>query len=295
MSLNKFKNTKKIGIILFLVFSIIPIQNIFAQVPNVGFVPANIWYSKDPFLEGDKIKIYTLLYNPDEKELSGTVIFFDNTTLLGQKDFKISAKAVKDFSIDWTVTTGDHVIFAKIENAKFLISTGKYEEVYLAENKTEESKRSVASKIITNLSDTIADKITNTTIVSDIGKTIKDKTPAVVSETVGSTINSLENFRTNIDTSLKNKKEAVQNELDVLNKTKISVNEEPTLGETKGKTMTEKLNDLKNSNYILKPFKYVELFFLNILSFIFKTGILFYSLSVVVLFLIIRYFWRLIF
>ena len=134
---------KKVGIFLILIFSIVPIQSIFAQVPNVGFIPANIWYSKDPFQEGDKIKVYTLVYNPAERELSCTVIFFDNTTLLGTKNITVSAKSVKDASIDWTVTAGEHVIFAKIENAKFLISKDNYEEVYLAENKTEESKRSV--------------------------------------------------------------------------------------------------------------------------------------------------------
>ena len=106
--------TKNIVLTLILLFYLFPIGKIFAQIPNVGFIPSNIWYSKDPFEEGDKIKIYTLLYNPDSRELSGNVIFFDNTTLLGQKSFKIASKAVKDLSIDWTVEAGNHTIFAKI-------------------------------------------------------------------------------------------------------------------------------------------------------------------------------------
>ena len=60
-------------------------QKILAQSSNTGFVPGNIWYSKDPFEEGDKVKIYTFIFNPDSRELSGTVIFFDKTVLLGKK------------------------------------------------------------------------------------------------------------------------------------------------------------------------------------------------------------------
>ena len=47
-------NLKKIVIFLFIIFSVFPINNIFAQTQNVGIIPSNIWYSKDPFEEGDK-------------------------------------------------------------------------------------------------------------------------------------------------------------------------------------------------------------------------------------------------
>ncbi len=137
---------RKIGIILFLIFSLLPMEKISAQSPNTGFVQANLWYSKDPFEEGDKIKIYTFIFNPDARELSGIVVFFDKTVLLGKKEFTIPAKTANDVSIDWTVTAGDHTIFGKIENAKFLVSAGKYEEVYIAENETEKSSRTVSKK-----------------------------------------------------------------------------------------------------------------------------------------------------
>ena len=283
---------KKLGVILILIFSIIPIKNIFAQIPNVGFIPSNIWYSVDPFGEGDKIKIYTLLYNPDNRELSGTVIFFDSTTLLGQKSFKIAPKAVKDLSIDWTVTSGDHTIFAKIENAKFLNSNGSYEEVYLAENKTEESKRDVPKKIITELPNTIANKITeSTTAISNIQKTIEDKTPTFVTKA----IDSVENLRTNVDLSLEKNKESVQKELNILNNSN-SVNKDLTEEELAAQTkIKDKLGDLQKSNNILKPFKYAELFFLSIFAFIFKYKILFYCILIFILFLILRFIWRLVF
>ena len=180
-------NYKKIIIFIFLIFSIFPFKNIFAQTQNVGIIPSNIWYSKDPFEEGDKIKIYTVVYNSDPRELSGTVIFFDNNIFLGKGDFSIAGKSTNDVSIDWTVTSGDHTIFAKIENAKFLISSGKYEDVYLAENKTADSKSSVTKKELSSLSNNLTDQIANVaSSVSDINQNVKNSTPPIVLDTINS-------------------------------------------------------------------------------------------------------------
>lgn len=272
---------KKIGIILFLIFSLLPINKIFAQVSNTGFVSSSIWYSKDSFEEGDKIKIYTFVFNPDSRELSGTVIFFDKTILLGKKDFLISGKGADDISIDWTVTAGDHNIFAKIENAKFLISKGKYEEVYLAENETEKSSLSISKKINSNTTteepnSSITDNLGSTSI-SDIKKVIEEKTPDFITEPVISATNILEKFRLNTSIAGEAKKEEVKKEIKTLSVAPIKSNK---------KTI---------SNQILKPFKYVELFFLSIFLFILDSKILFYGILIFFLFFVLRFVWNKIF
>ena len=273
---------KKVSIVLFLIFSLFPIQKIFAQNSNTGFVPGNIWYSKDPFEEGDKIKIYTFIFNPDARELSGTVIFFDKTVLLGKKDFVIPAKTAKDVSIDWTVTAGDHTIFGKIENAKFLISKGKYEEVYLAENETEKSSRTVSKKITSKSTDIN----TNTAGVSvlDITKIIKEKIPDFITKPIISSANSLETFRKNLNTISDNKKEEIKKEIEALNDSNLVV------GLSKGNATIK-----TDTNPLLKPFKYVEIFFLSIFSFIVSNKILFYGIIIVVVFFILRFIWNKIF
>ena len=104
---------------------------------------------------------------------------------------------------------------------------------------------------------------------------MKDNTPTFITKAVDFTTSSLEDIRANTNTSLEDKKQTVQKEINVLNETKK--------------------NNTKNTDYILKPFKYLEIFFLTIFAFIFKTKILFFGLIVVILFLILRYIWRLIF
>lgn len=288
---------KKISVFLLLILSLIPTSLIFAQSSNVGFIPANIWYSKDPFEEGDKVKIYTLVFNPDDRELSGTVVFFDNSTFLGKKDFKASPKSVKDIYIDWTVNAGNHTIFAKIENAKFLISKDKYEEVYVAENKTAESKINVAKKIIADLPEKVIDSVSNSAPVTGIQKTIGDNTPAFVTNTINSTTNFLEDIRESSKNSLENKKESVQKEIDVLDKMKIDkeakFNEDGTI--KKGETVKEAVKSTETKNLALKPFKQAEYFVLTIIAFIFKNKVIFYGLIVLIIFWILRFIWRLIF
>ena len=272
---------KKIILILILIFTILPFNKTFGAT-NAGFVPANIWYSKDPFEDGDKIKIYTLVFNPDLRELSGNVIFFDNTVFLGKKDFTIPAKSVKDISIDWKVEAGEHTIFAKIENAKFLISSGKYEDVYLAENETEKSKNTVSKKIIPKISDlnTVA-KITDlfTPNLNKAENLIIKNTPDYIKEPVINATNSVEIFRQDMGIKSQNKKTEIQNELKNSNtNTKNNI--------------TSKTQNKTEDNKLLKPLKYIELFFYTMLSFVLNNKFVFYILIVIIIFLIIKFIWH---
>ncbi len=288
---------KKVSIFLFIILSLIPIQNIFAQTQNVGIIPSNIWYSKDPFEEGDNIKIYTVVYNSDSRQLSGSAIFFDNNVLLGKEDFSVAPKSIVDISINWTVTAGDHNIFAKIENAKFLISKGKYEEVYLADNKTEESKKKISKKIVADIPNSIVDKISESAgSMPDVGQILKDNTPSVVSKTIDSTIGALETAREAGNNFVTENKNTIQKQIDAMNVTSNSIANTSSKNNAKNADISQgQVKSIESPNKILKPFKYVELFFLSILTFIFNNKIIFYLLLLALLLFVLRYIWYLIF
>lgn len=269
-------NWKKVGIVVFIIFCLLPIHKISAQTTNVGFIPSNIWYSKDPFEEGDKIKIYTFLFNPDEKELSGTVVFYDKTILLGRKNFIVGAKEVKDISIDWTVSVGEHTIFGKIENAKFLISAGKYEEAIIGENKTAESSRTVRKKIIVKLPDNLLENVVSDQQIQNIEKFIVEKTPDFISKPLVLGANTVEEFRSNIGAASENKKGEVSNQIKILNNEKNPP-------------------DSKTNTNFQKPLKYIELFFLTIFSIILNNKWIFYIVLALIVFFLARFIWRKIF
>jgi hypothetical protein len=268
-------NRKKILWIVILALCLLPVFGVQAQDSSAGFVPGNIWYSPNPFEEGDKIKIYTVLFNPDAREFSGTVIFFDKTTFLGKKDFKVEPRSVQDISIDWTVNIGEHVIFAKIENAKFLLSTGKYEEVYLSGNQTEESIRNIKKKIVSSSGENIVDNLkaeivnTGSSSIANISKLVKEETPSIIANPIIGVINSLEELRGNIGNSSQDNKDEIRRDL--------------------------KENTEEKESKLATPFKYVKLFFFALVSLIFNQKIIFYLLLGVITFYILRYIWRLVF
>lgn len=276
---------KYIGILMFFTFLLIPSYFALAQTSSAGFIPGNIWYSKDPFQEGDKIKIYTLIFNPDNRQLSGTVFFFNKTTFLGNKDFTATGKGLKDISIDWTATAGDNVIFAQIQNAKFLNSNNTYEDASLSETKTSESKRSVSKKITTttntnNISvNTEKDNIATDTI-SSVQNFITENTPEVVAKTIDTTTTKLETFRKDLSVSSTNKKEEVKKEIK---------NIEKIANTSSSKDTKVAGSSASNQGVFLKPFKYTELFALSLFSTVFNNKYIFYGLIVLVIFFIVRF------
>ncbi|MBI5139633.1 hypothetical protein HZA26_03440 [Candidatus Nomurabacteria bacterium] len=194
----------------FLIFLILilfsPISKIEAEATNVGLIPGNIWYSKDPFEERDKIKIYTLVFNSDERELSGVISFFDKDVLLGKKNFKVAGASSKDLSIDWTATAGKHVIKATIEDTKFFISTGEYEDVYLTNRETIPSRRTVSKEIaLTKQVEVKKETPENESNDVKIQNFILDTTPTFITEPVLKIIDKLESWREEKLTSSENK------------------------------------------------------------------------------------------
>ena len=279
---------KILGITIFLGLIFTPFLFVYAQTSNAGFIPGNIWYSKDPFSEGDKVKIYTLIFNPDVRQLSGSVFFFDKTTFLGNKSFTIPGGSLKDISVDWTVTAGDHTIFGQIQNAKFLNSTGTLDNANLLEIKTSDSNRSVPKTIIPIVSNaSTRDTSAQTSGTLDIPNFVKENTPTVVTETISTTSNAIENFRQNTGSTLDQKKVGVQEEIKNIEnkKTSSTTNKDKALLKSTSQTG----NIASNQGVFLKPFKYTELFALSLFSTVFNNKYIFYGLIVLLIFFIMRF------
>jgi len=298
---------KKI-IFLSLILSILfTSQNVSAATidnSNVGFVPSNIWYSNDPDTEGEKVRIYTVVFNPYQKEFSGEVSFYDGEILLGKKTFTISSIGTKDVYIDWTVSLGTHKIFAKITNAKYLISKGVYEQVNAEESTSDTSSYTVYKKILPNISD-VKDNVTKTVNdiknpVNNLEQKILESTPDYVSKPIINSSNFLENWRGSQIEIIDTKKDAVKSEIDILQQENSKVEVLKEESDTNTDNNTDNKNTTKSIGEEFKsstttPFKYVELFFLTILSFIIGNKIIFYATLVLIFALFIKILWRKIF
>lgn len=184
---------RKVWIILFLFVTFWPLY-VRAEDSYAGFIPGNIWYSRDTFEEGDRVKIYTAIFNPESRQLYGTVSFFNKNVLLGKKDFVVSGNGVRDVSVDWLVTAGSHIIFARIEDARFSIAPGEFETAYLTRTETVESRRTVAPKPKQEpKGEVIADEIAEKG--ESISKWVVENTPSFVAKPVIGAVTGIEDFR----------------------------------------------------------------------------------------------------
>jgi len=292
-------NIKSITKYFFVIFSLLLILNpIFAFAQNnVGFVSSSIWYSKDPFYEGDKIQIYTLVFNQEEKDLIGTVNFFNGSTSLGKEDIFLPKGDWKVISIDWVVIAGSHTFFATLSDTKFVLENGKYEDIILEQVESGKSKKIVIKKIIPEIEDIkdLGDKV-ETEVEKSI-ENIVEQTPESVKTPIVKSTNALEKLRENTLEYAQEKKEEVKQILEnVKQEKKIEEEQE----KSNDKSLVEKIGDekeelskqYKEGDKVFKPWQYLKLFFFGIVVFILESKIAFYSFLFIILIIILRTIWR---
>lgn len=86
-----------------------------SAAPVLGFIPGNMWYSKDPFFADETVSIYSAVYNGTEAMVSGTVMFYDNGSEIGEAGFPLLGKgSTSVVSVPWKAAAGSHTLSAKI-------------------------------------------------------------------------------------------------------------------------------------------------------------------------------------
>ena len=259
---------------IIILYSVIALPT-FASVSTSGFLPGQIWYSKDTLMEGDTVNIHTAVWNGEKNSLSAKVEFYDKNVILGSRDVVVLTSELKDVSIPWKITSGDHVISAKIISSLISVS-GKKEKIVLDRTTTTDDRQFVNVTIKTASGDTITG---NNALDSEISKTtteVKNVIPENVSTPVLGAFTSIDNFRDKTFTQVASAKSDTAKKLDSLNKATPS---------TKG-------SSTNHGDATDKPITYIKLFLLSVLSFIMGSKIIFYSLSVFFIFVIIRFIYR---
>lgn len=163
----------KKNLIIFLcgVLSIFVTPPVFAvdeSIKNAGFVPTNIWYSQESFFAGDKVRIYTVIFNGSTEDLVGTVEFLSNGVSVGTTDFSLAGGGrARDVWVDWTAEEGKHVIAARIAEVSVVGKNGKKRLITLANAETGKSERTIDF-------DTDGDNIGNINDLDDDNDSIPD-------------------------------------------------------------------------------------------------------------------------
>ncbi len=264
--------------------------HVFAASPaidNAGFVQSNIWYSKDPFYAGDKIRIYTVIFNGSAYDLSGAVEFLDNGVLVGKADFALaSGGRVRDLWVDWNATEGKHTITARFANVISDGPNGKQPAVLGSAEAGKSEKvveldpvaKAAQAKI---LEAKAAEASARTSAkVENVIQSVSGAIPAPVKEGVESGKSAIEEFRIGEAYQLKLAKENKQKEI-----AKIKEDEVKALT-SNTKTVRSQTDAMLNTAE--KPFAYVLLALLTIGQYVFQWQILFYGILLYVLYRLIR-------
>lgn len=113
-----------------------------AETVPAGVADRALWFSKEPFFEGEGITIYTLLFNSGTNQLSGTLTLSDGTTTIAAKTFTVvGGGASSVVAFPWKVTGGSHVFSAAITSKEFLTTTLAQTNDTVSTPKTGEVKR----------------------------------------------------------------------------------------------------------------------------------------------------------
>lgn len=273
-------------IFIFVIVSLFSTQRTFAEVSvTTGIIAGQIWYSQDPLIEGQTVKIHTAVWNGDDKPLVARVEFYDKNVILGTRDIEVQAQSLKDVSVSWKVTAGDHSISAKIISSS-VISDGKKQNVTLDWIATQEDRTNV-SVVIKKPDGT---EVKSVDLLKDQVEKAGSKLQDIIPPSVTSNINSFDVLRDTTYTQIQENKINAQKEIETLSATKVK---SETKTSTKSNTVTPEVS--KNLNVIdsaQKPLAYLKLFFFSILSFIFGYKIIFYGLLALLVYVILRYFYR---
>lgn len=266
-------------------FSLLIIVSVFLALParaevvtNSGFIPGQIWYSSDALIEGDTVNIYTAVWNGEKNSLSTKVEFYDKNVILGNRDIILAPLELKKVFVPWKITSGDHVISAKIISSLSTIA-GKKEKVALGRILTSSDRQFVAVVAKNNQDEPV--KI-STELKNQINKTsseINNIFPEKVSSSISNGFAVVDNFRDKTFKQISTTK----------NETQKEINSNPNFVKTSAETV-----EVKSSveDATKKPIAYIKLFIFSILFFIFGNKIIFYAILILVAFYIIRSIYR---
>lgn len=241
-----------------------------------GFLPKQIWYSSEKLIEGETVEIHTAVWNGEENTYLLKIGFFDEEELLGERDIALKPGEIRDVFITWKITVGEHIISAKIISSEVVVATGKKESIVLKYNETEEDRQRIAAmrKIEAKKPE---EKEKN--IASDFVSVANSIIPRGVSEPVAKSYGSVDLFRENTGSKLFDSKNKVKEEIEIIKKNEAENKND--------------LNKKKNpEDPLKKPFAYIKLIVLGLLSFIFSNKIIFYPLLGFLIFWIVRFSYR---
>ncbi len=265
--------------LLAIMFFLLPAPLFAASVS--GGVPNNlIWFSKEPFFDGDQISFFTPLYNSSSYRFEGTVTLSDGKVTIGTQSFNLDpggSSAV--YAFPWKATEGDHAFSVIILNGKFFASDKSPIDLPISGGTANVTKRFVDYKQGTPVA---ASRVTSTAenILpegANITQYLSTKIPTSMLGEVLPIVGSVEEFRANQVLRANNMEGALQSGLTA---------DPISPGSTNGWKVFE--SGVTSGDVIHTPWEYVKLLFALCYQFLTTNVYAFYLTISLIAYKIIR-------
>ncbi len=147
-------------------------------LPRAGFPDASVWLSNTAPKHGEKIRMYTVVYNGTGESVDGTLTFLVDGKEHASQEISLATQSSKVVSAEWQATAGNHTFGARFGSEDSAVSEAvtASTQVSVAEpppptalQKTAEQTSSVVNSIAS----------TSVPVVTNIASAIFEKTEAV--------------------------------------------------------------------------------------------------------------------
>lgn len=269
----------------------------FSAYAETGFISEPMWIYPDAPTEGQTVSLSALFHNAEKATITGTVLFYDDETLLGRKTISIAAGGVSTATTVFRIGAGKHSFSATMSSLTELSASGS--EIPLAlPLETARMGAVTVAKIVAVPAATVVSSTnssgstssgtgagTGTSAGSNTSSILKtiDSAETVVSSVVPKSIQevvttqakNLDAWRSEQAASFTDSQKAAKTLVDSASIT--AAREQKLYGRASPTT-----------KYIDGPFAYVKLAFFWLLSFLFSYAVIFYVFGALVLFFVLR-------
>ena len=275
---------------------------------GTGFLGGPMWISDsqaaDPEVpqDGDLVYLSALFHNAEPNQLSGDVLFYDSSTLLGDEKVTIASGGVSTATVSFRIGAGDHSFSATIGNLTEEVTDGKTEPFVLSPQTVQLPTITVTPRAGSTLNASVVSGSTNNNSTSNTTYVTNQISPNNPLAPVVNQVNQLEgNALASIPDSVKNPLTAAAQNLDAWRSTNAGAINQSTksASDLVAKENTLAAADQKKygkisptTNFIDRPFAYVKLFFYSLLSFLYSHAIVFYLTAILFAYIVLRFIWR---
>lgn len=255
------------------------------SLASTGFVDSPLWISPATPSEGNMVTLSALFRNEEQRQISGTVVFYDGDVLLGRKTVTIATGSVATASVTFKIGAGDHNFSAQMSSLSETLSSGATEPIALPITSAKYPRYFVPKTIGVPISAQAGSKATGSPEkllldqVDNAQNAVLDVVPSNFKTSVLENTKSVESWRENVATSLIENRDNADKTL-----VKIKTDTATQIKKSGGVSATTKFVD--------RPLAYLKWSFFAVLAFIFASPWAFYIVGILALFFIVRFIFR---